>query len=219
MADRDTDDKSGKGQEKQVIGGQQSHRSEYGSQGEQTESSGGQPIGGNDSATGSGTPLTQGAEFGSETATSQARPGSGSAPPRSMGTHGTEFGQMADYDRSGQQGQSGTGQADLGSQAGSTLAGRSDQQELGETGGEIDQPASYGDGISGRQSNTEGEGFILQQGSGSDDLQQQGTTSASSAQATDGEDFAPQGRGALEGEQEDVEGSQARGPRSDVERN
>ena|SRR5438445_12129644 len=142
-----------------------------------------------------------------------AQPGAGSAPPRSMGTRGAEFGQFGDHDDRGQQGQSGTGQADLGSQAGSTLAGHADQQELGEIGVEVDQPGSYGGGLSGRQSNTEGEGFILQQESGSDDPEQ----SASSARATEGQDFAPEGRGALEGEEEDVEGGQRRGPRPDIE--
>jgi hypothetical protein len=110
-----------------------------------------------------------------------AQPGSGSAPPRSLGTKGEEFGQFADHDRSGQQGQSGTGQADLGSQAGSTLSGHTDQQELGEAGGEVDQPASY----------TQGEGFILQQ-----------DESAATAKATEGTDFAAQGRGATEEEDE-----------------
>ena len=95
----------------------------------------------------------------------QAEAGAGSAPPRSLGTKGTEFGHFADYDRSGQQGQSGTGQADLGSQAGSTLSGHTDQQELGEIGGEVDQPASYGGGGGGSQPDTQGEGFILQQSS------------------------------------------------------
>src|SRR6266567_3260472 len=84
----------------------------------------------------------------------------GSAPRRSMGTRGTEFGQFNDPKSSGQQGQSGTGQADLGSQAGSTLAGHADQQELGDIGGEVDQPASY--------ETAESEGFIGQQGAGSD---------------------------------------------------
>ncbi|MFL6765933.1 MAG: hypothetical protein ACJ8FO_12135 [Sphingomicrobium sp.] len=197
MADPSNDEKFDKGKEKQVIGGQQSHRSEYGRQGDQTDASSGQPIGGNDSGTGSGTPLTQGAKFGGQSATGQAQTGTGSAPPRSMGTRGTEFGQFGDSTGpAGQQGQSGTGQADLGSQAGSTLAGRSDQQELGEAGGEVDQPASYGGGIGGRQSNTEGEGFILQQGGGSDDLRQR--ESAASAKATDGTDFAREGRGADE---------------------
>lgn len=107
-----------------------------------------------------------------------AQPGAGSAPPRSLGTKGKEFGQMADYDRSGQQGQSGTGQADLGSQAGSTLSGHTDQQELGDIGGEVDQPGSYAGGVSGRQAATQGEGFILQE--------------------TDEQDFAREGQGAIE---------------------
>jgi hypothetical protein len=115
------------------------------------------------------------------------QPGSGAAPPRSMGTHGTEFGQMADHDREGQQGQSGTGQADLGSQAATTLAGRSDQQDLG-----IDQPGHVGGA---------GEGFILQERTASDDIQER--ESAASANATEGSDFAPQGRGATEDEEED----------------
>ncbi|MFL6726807.1 MAG: hypothetical protein ACJ8FS_09875 [Sphingomicrobium sp.] len=182
MADPGNDEKFDKGKEKQVIGG-------------------GQPIGGNDNGTGSGTPLSQGAAFGGEVATGQAQPGTGSEPPRSMGTRGTEFGQFGDATGpAGQQGQSGTGQADLGGQAGSTLAGRSDQQELGDAGGEVDQPASYGGGIGARQSNTQGEGFILQQGTGSDDAQQR--ESASSAKATGGTDFAPQGRGAAEEDEE-----------------
>jgi hypothetical protein len=94
-----------------------------------------------------------------------------------MGTPGTEFGQFDDHDDQGQQGQSGTGQADLGSQAGSTLSGHADQQELGPAGGEIDQPASYGGKI-------EGEGFILQPE----------PESPASAKATQGTDFARQGR-------------------------
>jgi hypothetical protein len=58
-------------------------------------------------------------------------------------------------------------------------------------------------GIGGRQSNAQGEGFILQQGSGSDDLRQR--ESASSAKATGGTDFAREGRGAIDDE-EDGEG-------------
>jgi hypothetical protein len=126
--------------------------------------------------------------------------GTGSAPPRSMGTRGGEFGQFGDDDDRGQEGQSGTGQADLGSQAGSTLSGHADQQELGGLGGEVDQPASYGGGIGGDQLNAQGEGFILQQGTGSDDLQQD--EAASSAKATEGTDFAARGRGAPEDEDE-----------------
>src|SRR5881628_2722296 len=126
--------------------------------------------------------------------------GSGAMPPRSMGTRGNEFGQFGDQEDGGQQGQSGTGQADLGTQAGSTLSGYTDQQELGDVGGEIDQPASYAGGTGGTQPDTQGEGFILQQGTGSDDLQQ--SDSPSSAKATEGIDFAAQGRGAPEDEDE-----------------
>src|SRR5215212_9814725 len=65
--------------------------------------------------------------------------GTGSEPPRSMGHRGGEFGHPpSERDKnSGQQGQSGTGQADLGTQAATTLAGRTDQQDLGQ-----DQPGS-----------------------------------------------------------------------------
>ena len=91
MADRDNDDKT-EAEDKQAIGGQQSHRSEYGDQTDQNDSTmghqgregsfggessgggmGGQPIGGNDSNTGSGTTLTAGYtpphedEFGRDT--------------------------------------------------------------------------------------------------------------------------------------------------------
>jgi hypothetical protein len=141
-----------------------------------------------------------------------AEAGAGSAPPRSLGTKGKEFGQMADYDRSGQQGQSGTGQADLGSQAGSTLSGHTDQQELGEIGGEVDQPGSYAGGVSGRQA----EGFIGREAADSEEHVEE---SASSARAAEGQDFAAQGRGALEGEEEDVEGGRSRGGgKTDIER-
>ncbi len=136
---------------------------------DETEGSGQQQPVGQDS------PKSEYGEIGGK-----AQPGSGSAPPRSMGTKGTEFGQFGDRDDAGQQGQSGTGQADLGSQAGSTLSGHADQQELGEIGGEVDQPGST-DGA-------RGDGFILQQE-----------------------------RGALEGEEEDVEGGQSRTGNPDIE--
>ena len=186
----------------QTTGGQQSHKSEYGSQADQTEGSGGQPIGGNDSATGSGTPLTAGFDVpgasSSTTGSGVGTPG-GAAPPRSMGTRGDEFGQMSDYDRSGQQGQSGTGQADLGTQGDSTLAGHTDQQDLG-----TDQPGRVG----GASGGSTGEGFIGAQGSGSDDLieNREGATGASSGKATGGSDFAEQGRGALDDEDDDESG-------------
>ena len=105
----------------------------------------------------------------------QSQPAAGSAPPRSLGTKGEELGQMADYDRSGQQGQSGTGQADL----------------------RIDQPGH----VSGASEST-GEGFIGAQATGSDNYLQ-GSESASSAKATEGTNFAPQGRGATEDEEDD----------------
>ena len=125
---------------------------------------------------------TKEAKFGEE----KEKPdvGEGSGPPRSLGTPGGEFGQMSDPDRSGQQGQSGTGQADLGSQSATTLTGHTDQQDLG-----TDQP--------GRVAGA-GEGFILREESGAE--------SPSSAKATVGTDFAPQGRGAAEDEDEDSEG-------------
>ena len=136
----------------------------------------------------------------------------GTEPGRSMGTKGTEFGQFGDSSDSGQQGQSATGQADLGTQGGSTLSGQADQQELGQAGGEVDQPGSHGSG--GGQSGTGSQGFILQEGTDANDDQQE---SGSSGRATEGNDFAPQGRGALEGEQEDIEGAQSRSPASDIE--
>jgi hypothetical protein len=100
---------------------------------------------------GQDSPKSENGEIGEAT-----QPGAGSAPPRSMGTRGTEFGQFNDPKSSGQQGQSGTGQADLGSQAGSTLSGHTDQQELGELGGEVDQPGSTG--------GARGQDFILREG-------------------------------------------------------
>ena len=117
---------------------------------------------------------TKDEKFGEEKESAKAS--DGSAPPRSMGTRGSEFGQMSDPDRSGQQGQSGTGQADLGSQAATTLSGHTDQQDLG-----TDQPGRFAGA---------GEGFILREDSGAE--------SRSAAKATDGTDFAPQGRGAAE---------------------
>lgn len=128
------------------------------------------------------------------------QPGAGSAPPRSMGTRGDEFGHAGDRDEAGQQGQSGTGQADLGSQAGSTLAGRSDQQEI-DPDQPIDQPGSYAGGLSGRQAAREGEGFILPEGAEADE------------DLVERQNFAREGQGAIEG----VEGAEGAAP-SDVER-
>ena len=85
-------------------------------------------------------------------ASSSTAAGQGSEPPRSTGTRGTEFGQSSGQDETGQQGQSGTGQSDLGTQADTTLAGRADQQDLGQ-----DQPGSTG-GASGSQSERRAKG-------------------------------------------------------------
>jgi hypothetical protein len=153
----------------------------------------------------------QQSEFGEQrgqAATGQA--GSGSEPPRSMGTRGEEFGQSSDGNGSGgQQGQSGMGQSDLGTQSDTTLAGRSDQQDRGQ-----DQP--------GRTGGAQGEGFIGSQRSGSDEHLQGGSAGgagdSSGAGATGGPDLASQGRGALEGEEEDLESGRSRVGNSDIER-
>ena len=178
--ERDDDQFDGKESSAQATAGQRSDQSEYGSQGRQTmgnqgaegsfggESVGsqsgsadrngssiaggandgmsGQPIGGNDSNTGSGTTLTQGADF---------------------------------------QGQSSSGQAQP--TAGDTLT--TDQGGAG--------------------ANNSGQGFIGSQGSGSDDYVQDrtGSESSSSAEATGASDFANEGRGALDDENDDESGS------------
>jgi len=108
-----------------------------------------------------------------------AQPGSGATPRRSMGTRSGEFGQFGDHDDRGQQGQSGMGQSDHGSPAGPTLSGHADQQDLGELGGDVDQPGSFAGGVRERQKTTEGEGFILKED-------------------TDEQDFARSGQGAIE---------------------
>ena len=109
--------------------------------------------------------------------------GQGSEPPRSTGKQGTEFGQASEPGETGQQGQSGTGQADLGTQGDTTLAGRADQQDLGQ-----DQPGSFAGGLSGRQAEPQGEGFVGSEGQDSGEYLQQGGTPQSG--------FAEQGRGA-----------------------
>jgi hypothetical protein len=95
----------------------------------------GQPIGGNDSNSGTGTTLTQGADLGPE------------SDPHEGGSNHGEMGRHA-------------GEAAIGN--------RSNLQDISDIG----PTESYGGGIEGRQSHTEGEGFILQQGSGTDDLRQ-----------------------------------------------
>lgn len=87
----------------------------------------------------------------------------------------------------GQQGQGGSGQA---AQADTALAGRSDQQDLGQ-----DKPGSFAGGISGRQAEDKGEGFVGSQSPDSGDYLQQGGTPDSG--------FGEQGQGAPD--QGDVE--------------
>lgn len=111
------------------------------SQARQSDGMSGQPIGGNDSATGTGTTLTQGADFGERTTSN--------AGGSSVGT---------------------------------------------------DQTSGGSSGVGG------GKDFIGSQASGSDDYLPEDASSSepsgqpSSAEATGGNDFAREGRGALDGE-------------------
>jgi hypothetical protein len=68
MAQERDNEKSEEAADRQTIAGQQSHESEYGEQGRASDGMSGQPIGGNDSNTGSGTTLTQGADFNEDAA-------------------------------------------------------------------------------------------------------------------------------------------------------
>jgi hypothetical protein len=146
----------------------------------------GQPIGGNDSNTGTGTTLTQGADFGGQSASGQAQPSNGS-------------GQTMTANRD-----SGSGQGTTSNAGGSTVGS--------------DQTSGGSSGTSG------GQGFIGSQGSGSDDYLQQGGSQenlrSSGSDATGGSDFASEGRGALD-EDDDEEGTGSRdvgsgGPGSSV---
>jgi len=140
-------------QNQQQPTGQQGQQDATGEQGQGSDGTGGQPIGGNDSNTGTGTPLSQGADFG---------------------------------------GQSGTGQTQPSDANGETLT--SDQQS------ETSSQSS--------QSGSQGEGFIGSQGSGSDDYLRD--ENPSGADATDGSDFAKQGRGSLD-EDDESDGDSAGG--------
>jgi hypothetical protein len=142
----------------------------------------GQPIGGNDSNTGSGTTLT-----------------SGYTPPSAgyeqrLASDGTGA-VAADQGRdSATHANRGFGQGTTSNAGGSTVG--------------TSQTSGGSSGVSG------GEGFIGLQGSGSDDYLQErsGSESSSSAGATGGSDFAEQGRGALEDEDdESSSGSTAAG--------
>ena len=85
----------------------------------------------------------------------------------------------------GQQNDNSAGQSGQGSEAqdDTTLAGRADQQDLGQ-----DQPGSFAGGLSGRQAEPQGEGFVGSEGQDSGEYLQQGGTPESG--------FAEQGRGA-----------------------
>src|ERR671913_479506 len=71
------------GSNEQQTTGQQGQQSQFGQQqGKSPTGQSGQPIGGNDSSTGSGPPLSQGSEFGAQSggqsSSGQAQSGSGS---------------------------------------------------------------------------------------------------------------------------------------------
>ena len=123
--------------------------------------------------------------------------GQGSEPPPSTGTRGGEFGQSAEEGETGQQGQSGTGQSDLGSQSVTTLAGRADQQDLGQ-----DQPASSGP--------DEG-GFVGSEGQDSGEYLQQGgnpeTGFAEQGQGASDQGDIERGTKRSENRENDIEGS------------
>jgi hypothetical protein len=130
--------------------------------------------------------------------------GQGSEPPRSTGKSGTEFGQASEPSETGQQGQSGTGQSDLGTQADTTLAGRADQQDLGQ-----DQPGSFVGGLSGRQSEPQSEGFVGSEGQDSGEYLQHGGNPESG--------FAEQGRGASNESDTERETTRSQNDDSDIE--
>ena len=126
-----------------------------------------------------------------------------SASPQ--GSTGTEFGQQRGESAFGQQGQSAGGQSDLGSQSDTTLAGRADQQDLGQ-----DQPGSSPTaGLQGTSGSDQGEGFIGSQGTGSDDYLQERDSQPAG--------FAEQGQGAPESGSENIETGQQEDRDSDIE--
>lgn len=118
----------------------------------------GQPIGGNDSATGTGTTLTQGADF-----SAQGQPGSAASDTLTAGND-------SDF-----------GQGTTSNAGGSTIGS--------------DQTSGGSSGVSG------GEGFVGSGGDNSSDYLQQRSGSSGAANAG-GPDFAEQGRGALDDEDE-----------------
>ncbi|HSR00393.1 MAG TPA: hypothetical protein VLM36_10810 [Sphingomicrobium sp.] len=168
MADQ-RDDQTNDNQADGSISEQESQKSAFGQHqnGAERDGTSGQPIGGNDSAAGTGTPLSQGADPGSESATGQAN-----IRPSSADTLTAD--ENAGTDSTGSEGGSGE-----------------------------------------RSAGSEGQGFIGSQGSGSDDyLQDQeggsssGDTASTYSHTTGGTDFAAEGQGALdEDENESDSGS------------
>lgn len=114
-------------------------------------------------------------------------------PPTGEKGQQPEFGEKGQQPEFGQQGQASSGQADLGK------SGDTDT---------LSTERGLGQGASG---GTEGTGgFVGSQGAGSDAyLREEGKTA--------GADFASQGKGALEGDDEDVETAQRRNRDSDIE--
>ena len=135
----------------------------------------GQPIRGNDSNTGSGTTLT-----------------SGYTPPN------------AGYEQRLASDGTGAVAADQGRDSATQTDNRLGQGTNSNAGGSTIGTSQTSGGSSGV---SDGEGFIGSRGSGSDDYLQErsGSESSSSAAATGGSDFAKQGRGSLDDEDQDDE--------------
>ncbi|HZU50498.1 MAG TPA: hypothetical protein VE968_01340 [Sphingomicrobium sp.] len=185
MADeRDNQSQANEGKGQQTAG-QQGQNSEFGNQGVETGSGAtnttgekspnakvgaGQPIGGNDSNTGSGTTLTQGADFAGQSSTGQAQ-----------ASDGTGDTLTSDEQRSG-----GTfGQGTTSNAGGSSVGG--------------DRGSGSSSGTAG------GAGFIGSDANTSDDYLQenvrssgQSRSNSSTPEDTGGNDFARDGRGALD---------------------
>jgi hypothetical protein len=114
-----------------------------GNGGKEGDGMSGQPIGGNDSNTGTGTTLTQGADFGGQSATGQAQPNDGSgdtrtadqrssASSRDEGFIGSQSGQSDDYLREkNPSGAAATGGSDFARQGRGALDEEDDESDSG----------------------------------------------------------------------------------------
>jgi translation initiation factor IF-2 len=123
-------------------------------------------------------------------------------PPTGEKGRQPEFGQQGQQQPAGQQGQ----KPEFGQQ-GQASSGQADLGKSGDTD-TLSTERGLGQGASG---GTEGTGgFVGSQGAGSDAyLREEGKTA--------GADFASQGQGALEGDEEDIETGQRRNRDSDIE--